>query len=96
MVIEPLPWFLRHEGRRDHSLNSRVRIVPTNDENLRMEISSCVGSALTPLLCKKDEGSISLSLAKPQGQGFMITKTSRSVLCSSNRHTSRIKSQRTD
>jgi hypothetical protein len=36
-----------------------------------------VGSTLTPLLGKKDEGRVSMPLAKPQGQGSKITKTSR-------------------
>jgi hypothetical protein len=35
-------------------------------------------------------------LAKPQGPGAMITKTSRSALGQSNGHTSHLKSQRTD
>jgi hypothetical protein len=34
MVIEPLPWFQRHEGRRDYFPNFQVRIVPNNNENL--------------------------------------------------------------
>jgi hypothetical protein len=55
MVIEPLPWFQRHEGRRDHFLNSQVRIVPNNNENLPTETSFSVKSTLTPLLAKKDE-----------------------------------------
>jgi hypothetical protein len=92
----PLLWFQQHEGRRGHSFNSSVGIMPTNDENLKMEISSHVGSALTPLLGKKEEGSVSMSLAKPQGQGSLITKTSSSALGPSNRHTSRLKLQRTD
>jgi hypothetical protein len=32
--------------------------MPTIDENLQKEISFNVGSALTPLLGKKDEGSV--------------------------------------
>jgi hypothetical protein len=39
--------------------------MATIDENLKMEISFSVGLALTPLLGKKDEGSILMSLAKP-------------------------------
>jgi hypothetical protein len=58
MVIEPLLWSRRQEGRLDHFLNSRVGIMPNNDENLPTEISFSVGSILTPLLGKKDEGSI--------------------------------------
>jgi hypothetical protein len=58
MVIEPLLWSQRHEGSHDHSLNSRVRIVLTIGEILQMKISFRVGSALTLLLGKKDEGSV--------------------------------------
>jgi hypothetical protein len=46
MVIEPVPWFQRHEGRRDHFLNSQVRIVPNNNENMPTETSFSVGSTL--------------------------------------------------
>jgi hypothetical protein len=96
MVIESVPWFERHEGRRDHFLNSQVRIMPTIGEILQTKISFNVGSTLTPLLGKKDEGSVSIPLVKPQGQGSKITKTSRVVLGQSNRHTSHLKSQQTD
>jgi hypothetical protein len=58
MVVEPLPWFQRHEGRRDHFLNSQVGIVPNNNEDLATETSFSVGSTLTPLLAKKNEGSV--------------------------------------
>jgi hypothetical protein len=61
-----------------------------------METSFSAGLTLTPLLGKKYEGSVSMSLVKPQAQGSMITKTSKSVIGQSNRHTSRLKSQRTD
>jgi hypothetical protein len=57
-VIEPLLWSLWQEGWLDHFLNSGVGIMPNNDENLLMETSFSVGSILTPLLSKKDEGSI--------------------------------------
>jgi hypothetical protein len=43
--------------------------MPTIGEILQTEISFNVGSTLTPLLGKKDEGSVSMPLAKPQGQG---------------------------
>jgi hypothetical protein len=58
MVIESFPWFGRHEGMRDHFLNPQVRIMPTIGEIFQTEISFNVGSTLTPLLCKKDEGSV--------------------------------------
>jgi hypothetical protein len=96
MVIKPLPWFQRYESRCDHFLNSQVGIVLTNDKNLPTETNFSVGSILTPLLGKKDEGSISMSPTKPQGQGSMITKTSSSALGEGNRHTSHLKSQQTD
>jgi hypothetical protein len=65
MVIESFPWFERHKGRRDHFLNSEVRIMPTIGEILQTEISFNVGSTLTPLLSKKDEGSVSMPHVKP-------------------------------
>jgi hypothetical protein len=43
--------------------------MPTIGEILQTEISFNVGSTLTPLLGKKDEGSVSMPLVKPQGQG---------------------------
>jgi hypothetical protein len=42
-VIKPLLGFQWHEGRRDHFLISRVRIVPTIDENLQTETMFRVG-----------------------------------------------------
>jgi hypothetical protein len=68
----------------------------TIGEILQTEISFNVGSTLTPLLGKKDEGSVSMPLAKPQGQESKITKTSRTALGQSNRHISHLKSQQTD
>jgi hypothetical protein len=79
MVIESFPWFEWHEGRCDHFLNSEVRIMPTIGEILQTKISFNVGSTLTPLLDKKDEGRVSMPLAKAQGQGSKITKSSRGV-----------------
>jgi hypothetical protein len=70
--------------------------MPTIGEILQTEISFNVGSTLTPLLGKKDEGSVSMPLAKPQGQGSKIVKTSRGALGQSNRHTTRLKSQQMD
>jgi hypothetical protein len=58
MVIESFFLFERHEGRCDHFLNSQVRIVPTISAILQTGISFNVGSTLTPLLSKKDEGSV--------------------------------------
>jgi hypothetical protein len=58
MVTEPLLGSQLHEGRHDHFLISSVRTVPTIGENLQAETSFGVESALTPLLGKKDEGSI--------------------------------------
>jgi hypothetical protein len=58
MVIESLSWFERLEGRCDHFLNSQVRIMPTIGAILQTEMSFNVGSTLTPLLSKKDEGSV--------------------------------------
>jgi hypothetical protein len=69
--------------------------MPTIGEILQTEISFNVGSSLTSLLGKKDEESVSIPLAKPQGQGSEITKTSRVALGQSNRHISRLKSQQT-
>jgi hypothetical protein len=57
-VNEPLLWSQRHEGRHDHILHSKVGIVPTINEILQTETSFRVGSALTPLLGKKDVQSI--------------------------------------
>jgi hypothetical protein len=68
----------------------------TIGEILQTEISFNVGSTLTPLLGKKNEGSVSMPLVKPQGQGSKITKTSRVALGQSNRHISHLKSQQTD
>jgi hypothetical protein len=85
--------FSDHKGRRGHFLSSRVGIVPTIGENLHMGTSLSVGSAMTPLLGKRMKGKHSNSLVKPQGQGSMITKTSRSELGQSNGHTSHLKSQ---
>jgi hypothetical protein len=87
---------LANEGWCNHFLSSSVGIVPTISENLQTETSFRVGSASTPLLGKKDEGSVSMPLAKPQGQGSKITKTSRCALGQSNRHTNHLKSQQTD
>jgi hypothetical protein len=53
--------------------------MPTIGEILQMKISFNVGSTLTPLLDKKDEGRVSMPLAKAQGQGSKITKSSRGV-----------------
>jgi hypothetical protein len=58
MVIEALLWSQWYEGRGDHSLNSRVGIVPAIGQILQAETSFRVGSALTPLLGKKDKASI--------------------------------------
>jgi hypothetical protein len=58
MVTEPLLWFQRHEGRRDHSLSFRVGDRPTISEILQIETRFRVGSASTPLLRKKDAGSV--------------------------------------
>jgi hypothetical protein len=70
--------------------------MPTIGEILQTKISFNVGSTLTPLLSKKDEGSVSMPLVKPQKQGSKTTKTSRGAHGQSNRHTSRLKSQQTN
>jgi hypothetical protein len=54
-VIEPLIWSQRHESRCDHFLIFRVGIVPTIDENLKMETNFSVGRAVPEIwwtLCK--------------------------------------------
>jgi hypothetical protein len=58
MVIKSFSWFERHEDRCDHFLNNQVRIIPTISAILLTGISFNVGSTLTPLLSKKDEGSV--------------------------------------
>jgi hypothetical protein len=55
-------------------INSRVEIVLTISENLQTETSFRVGSALTTTTQKKGWRKCLKSLAKPQGQGLMITK----------------------
>jgi hypothetical protein len=64
--------------------------MTTIGEILQTEISFNVGST------KKDEGSVLMPLAKLQGQGSKITKTSRGALGQSNRYTSCHKLQQTD
>jgi hypothetical protein len=58
MVIELFSWFEWHEDRCDHFLNSQVRIMPTISAILQTGIGFNVGSTLTPLLNKKNEGSV--------------------------------------
>jgi hypothetical protein len=58
MVIESFSWFERHEDRCDYFLNSQVRIMHTISAILQTRIGFNVGSTLTPLLSKKDEGSV--------------------------------------
>jgi hypothetical protein len=53
MVIGPLLWSQWHEGRHDHFLNSEVRIMPTINEILKMEMSFSVGSALMTTALRK-------------------------------------------
>jgi hypothetical protein len=74
-VIEPLLWSQWHESRLDHFLNSRVRNMPTISENLQTETNFRAGSALMTTAWQKGWRKGSKSLAKPQGQGSMITKT---------------------
>jgi hypothetical protein len=75
MVIEPLLCPLRHEGRRDHFLDSWVRIVPTIDEIERWKQASVWGQHWHHCSAKKGWSEHSKSLVEPQGQGSMVTKT---------------------
>jgi hypothetical protein len=49
--------------------------MPTIDENLKMETSFSVGSALTPLLGKTNEGSVRSHLRNHKDKDSRITKT---------------------
>jgi hypothetical protein len=97
MVVEPLLWSQRHEGTRDHSLKSRVGSMPTIGQELADGNKLQCGVNLnTHCLAKRTKDGCTESLVKPQGQGSMMTKTSRSALGWSNGDTSHLKSQRID
>jgi hypothetical protein len=71
---------------------------------LQTEISFNMGSTLTPLLSKKDEGSVRSQRMKEVFEATRKTKVARiydhqdirGALGQSNRHTGRLKSQQTD
>jgi hypothetical protein len=52
---EPLLWSWRNEGRHHLFLNSRVRIIPTINEDLQTGTSFSVGSAMTTTAWWMDE-----------------------------------------
>jgi hypothetical protein len=71
--------------------------MPTIGEILQTKTSFRVGSDFDDhSLAKRMRDGGTESLGKPQGQGAMITKTSRSALGQSKRHTGRLKSQQID
>jgi hypothetical protein len=70
--------------------------VPTIDELLQMKTSFSVGSALTPLLGKKDEQWVHKFTCETTRTRINDNQDSRSALGRSNGHTNRLKSQRTD
>jgi hypothetical protein len=70
IVIKSFSWFERLEDRCDHFLNSQVMIMATIGAMLQTEINFNVGSTLTPLLSKKDEGSVRSHLRDQNGKNL--------------------------
>jgi hypothetical protein len=67
--------------------------VPTIDELLQMKTSFSVGSALTPLLSKKDEQWVHKVTCETTRTRINDNQDSRSALGWSNGHTNHLKSQ---